>query len=189
MVRERTVNIGQFLSTGAQLGMVFSVEFSEVRLPLRPADLAFIELPAAGRQVSSDIQVILSQSLGGRLVSWEAELARVEGTVDETSRMHYVVVRVADPYALNSEVKVSSGNKLSSQHVEPFESRQFCYRPFAGGEIEGLFRIPRRAVYADGKILVVDENNSLRYRKVQPVYADENTIYVAEGLVEGERLC
>ena len=189
MVRERTVNIGQFLSTGAQLGMVFSVEFSEVRLPLRPADLAFIELPAAGRQVSSDIQVILSQSLGGRLVSWEAELARVEGTVDEKSRMHYVVVRVADPYALNSEANVSSGNKLASQNVEPLKAGSFVTAHLQGEEVEGLFRIPRRAVYADGKILVVDENNSLRYRQVQPVYADENMIYVAEGLVEGERLC
>ena len=194
MVRERSVNIGQFLGTGSPLGMVFSVEFSEVRLPLKPADLAFIELPAAGRQVSSDIRVTLSQPLGGRLISWEAELARVEGTVDEKSRMHYVVVRVADPYALNRDAKVISGNRVTSQsaeslNAEPLKAGSFVTARLQGSEIEGLFRIPRRAVYAHGKILVVDENNSLRYRQIQPVYADENTVYVAEGLVEGERLC
>ena len=183
MVRERLVNLGQFLGTGAQLGMVFSVESSEVRLPLKPADLAFIDLPAAGQRVSSDIQVTLNQSLGGQTVSWSAELARVEGTVDERSRMHYVVVRVADPYRLHR----ASGSE--SQNTEALKAGSFVTAKLQGGEIDGLFRIPRSAVYADGKILVIDNNSSLRYRQIQPVYADENKVYVADGLVAGERLC
>ncbi|AMO55771.1 hypothetical protein GZ77_08375 [Endozoicomonas montiporae] len=183
MVRERMVNLGQFLGTGAQLGMVFSVGSSEVRLPLKPADLAFIDLPAAGRQVSSDIQVSLSQSLGGQTVTWEADLVRVEGTVDEKSRMHYVVARVTDPYALNP----AKGN--DSQNPEPLKAGSFVTARLQGGEVEGLFQIPRRAVYADGKVMVIDDNNSLRYRTIQPVYADENKVYVSHGLIAGERLC
>lgn len=178
MVRERKVNLGQFLGSGAQLGMVFSVASSEVRLPLKPADLAFIRLPAAGRQLSSDISVILNQTQGGGQISWSAQLTRVEGTVDERSRMHYVVATVTDPYGLNS-----------AQAVEPLKVGSFVTARIQGEEISGLFRVPRRAVYGDGKVLVIDENNSLRYRSVKSVYADEEMVYVSEGLVEGERLC
>ena len=181
MVRDREVNLGQFLSTGAQVGTVFSVDTSEVRLPLKPADLAFIDLPAAGRDVSTDISVTLSQTLGGRQVNWNAWLARVEGTVDERSRMHYVVAKVSDPYALKP---VSQ-----SKPAEPLKVGSFVTARIQGGEVPGLFRIPRRAVYADGKILVIDEHNSLRYRQIRPVYADNEMVFVKEGLKEGERLC
>ncbi len=42
IVRERKINLGQFVSNGAQTGSVYSSDFAEVRLPIKSSDLAFI---------------------------------------------------------------------------------------------------------------------------------------------------
>ncbi len=132
--------------------------------------------------MDSDIDVNLTRALGGLQTRWSAKLARVEGMVDEESRMHYVVARIADPYSLkdlNDFVPLKAGSFVQAQLV--------------GGEVAGLLRIPRNVIYGDGLVLVIDENNSLRYRKITPVYSDENTVYVAQneerGLKAGEELC
>ena len=177
MVRERAINMGQYLSPGAVIGSVFATRYSEIRLPIKPTDLAFIALPPAGRDIAADIQVQLSQVQGQNRITWQAQLTRVEGVVDERSRMHYIVATVNDPYGFDS---------LSDK--EPLKAGSFVTAHFPGTEMEGLFRIPRSAVYGDGRVLVVDGSNSLRYRSIKTVYADNESVYVAEGLHAGEVL-
>jgi RND family efflux transporter MFP subunit len=48
MVKSRAANIGQFVSMGAQLGVIFAIDKAEVRLPLTDKELAFITMPNWG---------------------------------------------------------------------------------------------------------------------------------------------
>ena len=177
MVRERSVNLGQYVTTGIQAGSIFAIADAEVRLSLKPSDLNFIDLPSAGEVVEEPVAVELSQSMGSQTMTWQASLDRVEGVVDEQSRMHYVVARVDDPYGLSSD-----------DDSFPLKAGSFVYARILGSELEGLFNLPRSAVYGDGRVLVVDENNSLHFRRIIPVYADEASVYFKQGLSEGDRI-
>ena len=90
MVKERLLNLGQFLSPGKEIGAVFSVNYAEVRLPVTPADLEFIDLPTVGRNKAEAVNVQLEQRLGRKTLSWKAVVDRVEGGC-----------RSAEPYALS----------------------------------------------------------------------------------------
>ncbi|WP_051785689.1 efflux RND transporter periplasmic adaptor subunit [Endozoicomonas numazuensis] len=177
MVRDRSINLGQFVSMGTQAGSIFAIADAEVRLSLKPSDLTFINLPSAGDVVDEPIAVELSQSMGNRTLMWEASLDRVEGVVDEQSRMHYVVARVDDPYGLTSD-----------DDRFPLKAGSFVYARILGSELEGLFNLPRSAVYSDGKVLVIDEDSSLSFRQIIPVYADADSVYFSQGLAEGDRV-
>jgi hypothetical protein len=177
MVRDRNINLGQYVTTGIQAGSIFAVADAEVRLSLKPSDLAFIELPAAGQTMDEAIAVELSQPMGNRTFTWQASLDRVEGVVDEQSRMHYVVARVVDPYGLSSE-----------DESFPLKAGSFVNARILGSELDGLFNLPRSAIYSDGKVLMIDENSSLRFRQIAVVYADEDSVYFNQGLSEGDRV-
>ena len=44
-VLQQLVDIGQVVGVGAQLAEVYATDYVEVRLPVRNADLAFVDLP------------------------------------------------------------------------------------------------------------------------------------------------
>ncbi|MTI13955.1 efflux RND transporter periplasmic adaptor subunit [Sansalvadorimonas verongulae] len=165
MVRERAINLGQFVSKGSRVGSVFSVTNAEVRLPIKPSDLSLINLPRPGHILDTEIVVELTQQQGTQTVTWQAELNRVEGVVGEQSRMHYVIATIPDPY------------NLDTLTGSPLKMGSFVRAALQTPPIDDLLSLPRGAVYGDGKILLIDENSTLRFQKITPVHADENNIY------------
>ena len=101
-VRERSVDVGRFVSPGTKLGRVFAVDHAEVRLPIQTDDLAFldIDLSGPGSDAVEGARVALTGRLGGREFVWPARLDRAEAAIDEQTRMLFVVARVDDPYRL-----------------------------------------------------------------------------------------
>ena len=74
-VRERRVDLGQFVSPGVSLARIFSVDYAEVRLPIRTEDLSYVEVPlglGAEDLSALDVPVTLSASLGGEQREWLA---------------------------------------------------------------------------------------------------------------------
>ena len=45
MVKNRAVDLGQFVSRGTSIGVIYGTDVAEVRLPLTDNDLAYLELP------------------------------------------------------------------------------------------------------------------------------------------------
>ena len=181
MVKERLINIGQFLSTGKEAGTVFSVDYAEVRLPIKPSDLEFVDLPAVGRNKFKSVNVVLEQRLGRRVLSWDASVARTEGIVDQRSRMHFLVVKVTDPYG------------LKTPREAPLKSGSFVYAQLQGKTMENLFRLPRSALYGSGQVLVLDRSETgtetLRFRDVNLVYATQSDVFVSGEIAEGDQVC
>ncbi len=99
MVREKAVEVGQFVSVGSRLGSVFATDSAEVRLPLCSDELAFLELPPVyrGEASGTTVPVRLSTRIAGRTHEWQARIVRTEGTINPANRMLYAVARVDDP--------------------------------------------------------------------------------------------
>ena len=90
MIDEQRVELGQFISAGTAVGRVLGADRAEVRLPIPPQDIAFIDgdAPAA---------VSLFAEGATREARWTGELVRIEARLDTQTRVVPVVVEVEDP--------------------------------------------------------------------------------------------
>ena len=179
IVRAKRADLGQFVSTGTQLGRTFATDFAEIRLPLTDNDLIFLDLPSAAEMAASDNfigpRVVLTATQRGQQVSWPATIVRSEGVVDESNRVTYVVAQVADPYRLYIE-----GN--------PLPVGTFVAATIEGTTAADVFRIPREVVRGSNKLIFVDGDNRLNIRTVNIMSTDADYVYVNEGAIVGERI-
>lgn len=173
MVRSRQVNVGQYVGVGAQLATLFSTEVAEVRLPLTDNDLAYLQLP----QNRGATEVVLTATVAGRPVTWQAVLARDEGIIDEQNRVVYAVAEIQDPYLRDSE-----------GHTTMLNFGRFVQAQIRGNFAEGLMVLPREVLRLDGTVLIADDSNKMRIRDVVIQRADERQVYIQSGIVEDERV-
>ena len=179
IVRAKEADLGQFVSMGTRLGITFATDFAEIRLPLTDNDLIFLDLPGVAEMAASDNvigpSVVLTATQRGQQVSWTATIVRSEGVVDESNRVTYAVVQIADPYRLHME-----GDSL------PMGT--FVAATIKAPTAANVFRIPRGIVRGSDELIFVDSDNKLNVRAVNIVNSDADYVYVDEGAIAGERI-
>ena len=178
MVTEKSVDVGQYVTVGSRLGETFAIDFVEVRLPLTERDLANID-PAFLQSDMGGENVRLSGSVNGVETNWKAQLVRSEGVINELNRSQYLVARVADPYGLIGG---------SDDAVSPLLVGTFVTAQFSGKTLNDVVRVPRGALLQGSRVAVVNEDQTLSFRKVKVLFSDENYYFVNEGLESGMEL-
>ena len=175
LVRSESVDIGQFVSRGQPIGTIYASDIVEIRLPIADNQLAFLEIaPTTRGEIPKDLQpiVTLEANYAGRSLSWQGKIVRSEAEIDSSSRMVQLVARVDN--SLN-EIPLSVG--------------LFVNAKILGREAREVFSLPRSALRSSGEVIVVDEENRLRYRKVEPLRLYKDTVLLSYGLSAGERVC
>ena len=179
MVRSKDADLGQFVNPGSRLGIVFSTDYAEVRLPLTDHDLAFVDLPGAGEitQLGSanGPLVTLTAVQKGQITDWNAQIVRSEGIVDELSRVTYAVARINDPYRLHNE-------------GVPLPMGTFVAARIEGLTLTDLIPVPRSALRGSDQLLFVDDENKLDIRTVEVIRADAQFAYIGAGAATGDRI-
>lgn len=178
LVRARQVDLGQFVTTGTPLAVVFAVDVAEVRLPLSDRDMAFLDLPAPGETVATEpVPVTLRGRVGGRSAAWEAQIVRTEGVVDEATRLVHAVAEIRDPYGL-----------LEASRETPLAMGTFVEAEIRGRTSVGLIRLPRGALRDGNSIYLVDADNELEIRTVEVLRTTPESAYVRNSLKPGDRV-
>jgi len=177
LLRTRSVDIGQFVSTGSQIGMILGTEVAEVRLPLSDRDLAYLQLPTQGAELTAEADVRLTSDIAGIKTEWQGQMVRSEGVLDEGSRVIYGVVQVQDPY-----------NQKGETHAEPLRFGRFVQAAVAGDQASNLYVIPRYALTARGSVWVVKDDRRIEEREVTVRRTDANDVYISDGLARGDRV-
>ncbi len=178
LVRSKQAAIGQYLAPGTTLGVIFAIDKAEIRLPLAIGDLQFLELPNATGTVNEvRTPVTLSAKGTGLSGQWQAEIVRTEGVIDQDSRVIYAVAEVVDPYAVLGQ----------SQQTE-LRMGTFVQAAIEGIWLESVVTLPRLALKQGDTLLVVGPENELEIRQVEIIRAEPRTIYVKEGLKNGEHV-
>ncbi len=175
LVRREAVDVGQFVSRGAPVATVYASDQAEVRLPIADRQLAFLNLPVDHRgelPAEQQPRVTLRAEYAGRSLQWEGSIVRTEAQIDTASRMVHVVARIS-----NVEQAVPLNVGL-----------------FVNAEIEGLLAndivvLPRTALREGDRVLVVDEESSLRYREIETLRLYKDEVLIQAGLAAGERVC
>ena len=176
-VRTERVDVGQFVVRGTPIATLYAVDRAEVRLPVHDEELAFLDIPLVRGQpeVSAPVPVLLRASFAGGEHLWEGKIVRTEGELDPQTRMVHVIAEVEDPYAAG--------------HSPPLSVGLFVEASISGTEAENVVILPRSSLRGEQEVLVVDEENRLRHRKVELLRVDAEQILVREGLTSGEQVC
>ena len=176
LVRAKDADIGQFVAPGTRLGVTFAVDSAEIRLPLSAADVSFLELPSATNPqgIPAPPTTLIAEAAGGRR-TWQGEIIRTEGVVDEQSRVTYAVARVIDPYGVLG---------ISEQAELPIGT--FVRAEIQGRSAEGVVVLPRAVINSDNKVLVINDRDELEIREVEILRAEPQQVYVTNGVEEGE---
>lgn len=175
MVKSRDANLGQFISRGTSVGMIYGTDIAEIRLPLTDNDLAFLQIPDF-TQNSNEPEVVLTAAVAGQIMQWPARLVRTEGVLDERSRVIYAVAEVTDPY-----------QRVSRKH-SPLRFGRFVQAQILGDATEQVVVIPRHLLLAQQQVLVVDKDSQLQFRPVIVERSDEHSAYIRSGFIDGDRL-
>ena len=178
-IRTRFVEDGQYVTAGTRVATIYATDFAEVRLPISPNELAFLDLPLAGETQSppNATRVTLVSRLGGRPHPWPAWISRTEAEVDRRTRSIHAVARVRDPY-----------RSPEGDDRPPLLVGDFVEAVITGRSVEDCAVVPRRAV-EDGRVWMVDSDNRLRRREVEVLRLGDQEAWIGKGLQDGERVC
>jgi len=180
-VREKHVDVGQFVTRGAPVARVYAVDYAEVRLPLSDDDAAYLDLPIDYRGddgAAEGPEARLHARFAGRTFTWTGRIVRTEGEIDPRTRMIHAVARVEDPYGRSDDP----------------ERPPLAVGLFVDAEIEGrllpdAIAIPRSALRGRDQVVVVDAASQLRNRHIEVLRLEGDRVIVASGLEPGDRVC
>ena len=175
LVREESVDIGQFVSRGSPIATIYAADQAEIRLPIADRQLAFLNLPLGHRgelPLAQQPNVTLVANYAGQKLTWHGKIVRTEAQIDIARRMVHVIARVSNDA---QEVPLSVGL-------------------FVNAEIEGLLVddivvMPRNSLRNGNRVLVVDNDNKLHYRDIEPLRLYRDDVLIQSGLEAGERVC
>ena len=178
LVRSEQIDVGQFVNRGTSIARLYAVDYVEVRLPIADQQLAYLDLPLTPRgelEADSAPSVRLYADFAGREREWQGRLIRTEAEIDARSRMVQAVARVTAADGADGDLPPPVG--------------LFVQAEIQGRSADNVVVLPRSAIRNENQVLVVDDENRLRFRTVSllRVYGDE--AYINEGLNAGERVC
>lgn len=175
LVRNENVDIGQFISRGSPIATLYASDLVEVRLPIADRQLAFLNLPPTLRgELPVELQpnVILSTEYAGQQLVWQGKIVRTEAEIDVSSRMVQLVARVPSQSAL-----------------QPLSVGLFVEAEIEGLSAENIVVLPRSALRNNNQVLIVDANDQLEFRSIEPLRLYQDNVLVKAGLEAGERVC
>ncbi|MGL6123161.1 MAG: efflux RND transporter periplasmic adaptor subunit [Shewanella sp.] len=172
IIKVRSVDLGQYVSLGTNLGELYDTRTAEIRLPLTNDDLAYLESVD-----NPDTQVTLSASLAGRAMTWTGTIIRSEGVIDAENRMVYLVAQINDPYLREQK----NAGEL------PLKFGSFVNAIIKGRTVDGIVKLPRHVV-RNSEVALVNDKNIVEIRHVNIVRSDLENVFIKDSLKTGERV-
>ncbi|MFT7667996.1 MAG: RND family efflux transporter MFP subunit [Planctomycetota bacterium] len=178
-VRNKSVDLGQFVARGSAVAMLYATDIAEVRLPLPDNELEFLTLPfgAPSENAESRARVELSAIFAGKRRSWDARIVRTEGEIDMKTRMVMAVAQVEDPY----------GRKRPEQEV-PLALGMFVDGQISGHVLENVMQFPRSALRDGEQLYALDQEDRLRFVPANVIRRERDRVILRAEIPEGTRV-
>ena len=170
-VRRKVVGQGQSVGPGTALGVVFAVDFAEIRLPIDARKRQYLDLPELPGDSPVVVELRDAISEASETV-WKAKIIRTEGALDEDSLELFAIARVDDPF----------GRK--SGHP-PLRIGQPVVGSIAGKVLDQVVALPRGAVRQRDQIFLVDKTElTLIAKTIIPIWSTEEHVIVRDPLIK-----
>lgn len=167
-IREKLVDIGQYVTPGLPVARVYATDVVEVRLPLTDRQVALLDLPLDSRtkDATARTPVNLTGVFGGKSWQWQAYVTRTEASIDLQTRVIYAVAEVPEPYA----------EQPGSQRP-PLAIGQFVEAELGGKNLDDVLVLPRAAL-RPGDVIWLAEDESLNIAAVQVLQMTDQQVAV-----------
>ena len=173
-VLQRTVAVGQTITPGTVLAMIFNTDFVEVRLPIASRQLASLTLPES--QDDPPVEVELTDALNEEIDTiWRGKIIGTEGALDPDSRELFAIARVEDPFS-----------RASAEKHPPLRIGQPVRAAIGGKTLEDVFVVPRSAVRKLNRIALVEQDEEdaeklvLRRVEIEPIWSGPDELVVRD---------
>lgn len=164
-IRNKNVDLGQYVSPGTPLTEVFSTQSAELKLPVAMADLPFIYVPSPTNTSGSDVTFkVGKRELIGKIL-------RSDGSLDSRTRQLYVTALIENPFTQGAEVTIG----------------QFLRAKIKGQLIKNVVVVPTALIDANNQILLA-VGGKVRRQTVNVIWRDERTSLVDSGLRSGDAI-
>lgn len=176
-ILSRSVDLGQVVSNNTQLATIYAIDSVEIRLPIKNKDLSFVNLPEQyrdGAKNQAGSLVKFSSDLVGEQ-TWQGQLARTEGAIDENAQQLYVVAKIDDPY------------KSTASNQYPIKIGQYIKAQIAGKTVQNALIIPNSTIY-QGTYVYVVEGDVLKRKNVTFAWQNANQAMIKTGLKANDKL-
>ena len=171
-VSDKSVDIGQYVTPGQALAVLYDTAAAEIVLPMEDRKLFWFDVPGFTPQAVSGSEAEVQVNVAGRELSRRGQVVRAEGKLDEHTRMINVVVRVAKPYEV----------------MPPLAVGLFATVKIKGRVIANAALIPRSALRAKSIVWVVDAKGRLEFRRVEVARFSFAGVIVTSGLADGDKV-
>ncbi|QQL43908.1 efflux RND transporter periplasmic adaptor subunit [Sulfuriroseicoccus oceanibius] len=171
VIEARMVDVGAFVTMGTPIADLYASGTFEVRLPLSVREARFVAPIGKGKPVMAALRPARAEGAA----EWQAEVVRTEGQVDPVTRSIFLVAEI-------------SGSQASAEGVRVLPNL-FVSAEIEGREFTNVFRVPRRSIYGDNEVLLVNSDGQLELREVNVLWEDPMDVVVDSGLQAGEQIC
>jgi RND family efflux transporter MFP subunit len=175
-LRERRVNVGDYVGPGSPVAVAFSTDAVEIRVPLTDADLAAMNIPVGFNATAArpGPAAHVSTVTAGRIRTWEGRLVRTEASVDARTRLVYGVAEVRDPF--------------NARNASPLAPGMFVTVRLEGSSRETMVAAPRSALKRNEFVYVLTANNTIDVRQVRAAQTTADEVLFREGVADGDRV-
>jgi len=175
VVRNKSVDLGQFVNRGQIVASLFADDAIEVRLPIPDSQVNYLNIPLGSTANDGVISgnVRFTAQFAGQLNEWQGTLLRTEAEIDAKTRMITAVVGV-DP-------------KANSNGLPPILGL-FVAAEIAGKTVENAVLLPRGALTEDGRVLIINDDDTLSFRSIDLVRIQDNQLVITGGISANERV-
>ena len=175
-MRERRVNVGDYVGPGSPVGVMFATDAIEIRVPLTDADLASMRIPVGFTATAANPGPVahVTSATGGRERTWQGRLVRTEASVDARTRLVYGIVEVRDPF--------------NARNAAPLAPGMFVSARLEGSSRETMVAAPRSALKRNEYVYVVTAENTIDIRQVRAAQTTADEVLFREGVADGERV-
>ena len=177
IVREETVDLGQFVAAGQTVGRLYATDAVEIVVPLSDNEAALIERLWSARagDAATRIPVAITSEYGGLEYAWSGYVDRAESALDEQTRTVDVVVTVPEPFAAPEDDPRRPPLLLGSYATVDIE----------GASFEEYAVVPAAAV-RDGDVLWTVENDTLLVMTpIEPIQEVDDEAMVLGSIADG----
>lgn len=172
-IRDKQVDLGQYVTPGVPLASVYATDRAEIRLPISKNDLGYLPLELGSPLSGNGPPVRLIADLGGERRVWNAEIVRIASEFDRQTRMIDLFATVKNP--LNAEPALPMG--------------LFVEAEIDGRAVDSAVSLPRSALRNNSQVLIVDDESRLRFRDVEVLRLESDRVVIGQGLSTGDRVC
>lgn len=158
LVMSREIGSGTYVSPGMKVAALSNIESAEIIVPIAGFDRPFLVDDMQGNEALITTKDSASiQRLG--------TVSRDLGVLDEATRMLHLVVKVDDPYSLNSNAPTLKFGSYVQVSVQ-------------GKQLRSVYKVPQSLVN-NRKIWLLDENEQLQSHPVEVLREEGSYFYIS----------